>query len=259
LPVSRKAALKVLGLAGGGFFVARCGGSGGASTPIATATSSSAALATATAAATGACAVTPEGEIGPYFTDDSASGYNRSNIVANLDGTQVQTGVPFALTVFVRDSENGCALLTGAQVDIWHCNASGVYSNESSESTSPDQWLRGYQLTNSAGSVTFGTILPGWYAGRTTHIHLRVRSSYSEASSTTDGTNTTQVFFDQTLIDSLSTSVSPYSAEGVNPTTNSGDRVYATQTLGENLLSLSGSIVAGYTATFTVDLPITTE
>ena len=54
-----------------------------------------------------------------------------------------------------------------------------------------------------------------------------MRSAYSEASSTSDGTNTTQVFFDQSLVDKLATTVAPYSAEGTNPTTNAGDRVYA--------------------------------
>jgi protocatechuate 3,4-dioxygenase beta subunit len=250
--IDRKTMLKCLTIAGGGVLVARCGGGGSATTPAAAATASA-----SSTTSNAACAVTPEGEIGPYFTDDSATGYNRSNILANLDGTQVQSGIPFSLTVIVRDSENSCAALAGAQVDIWHCNAAGVYSNESVEATAGQQWLRGYQLTNAAGTVTFTTILPGWYSGRTTHVHLRVRSSYSEASSTSDGTNTTQVFFDQALIDTLSTSVSPYDDEGINSTTNALDRVYAQQTAGKNLLTLTGSMSAGYAATFTVDLPIT--
>jgi protocatechuate 3,4-dioxygenase beta subunit len=245
--LSRKTLLTSLGVAGAGLFTARCAGSAAATS----------AAATAATASNAACAVTPEGEIGPYFTDDSASGYDRSNILANLDGTQTQTGVPLGLTVLVRDSEKSCAAVANAQVDIWHCNASGVYSNESSENTTGEQWLRGYQITNAAGSVTFATIIPGWYQGRTTHIHLRVRSAYSEASSTSDGTNTTQVFFDQTLVDTLSTSLAPYNSEGVNPTTNASDRVYAGETRGVGLLALSGSAAAGYTATYTVDLPIT--
>ena len=87
------------------------------------------------------------------------------------------------LSIYVVDTENDCAALEGAQVDIWHCNAYGVYSDIAAESTTGQNWLRGYQLTDSNGLATFTTIIPGWYEGRTTHIHLRVRSSYSEASS----------------------------------------------------------------------------
>ena len=101
------------------------------------------------------------------------------------------------------------------------------------------------------------TIIPGWYSGRTTHIHLRIRSSYSEASSTSDGTNTTQCFFDQTFIDALYTTVAPYSAEGTNPTTNEGDRVYSQEEDGANVLVPTGDNTAGYTASVTIYLPIT--
>jgi protocatechuate 3,4-dioxygenase beta subunit len=213
---------------------------------------------TSTGTGTASCEVTPEGEIGPYFADDSAAGFNRSDILSNLDGTSTQTGVLLTLLVTVVDTEKGCAPVEGAQIDIWHCNASGVYSDISSESTSSDQWLRGYQLTDADGHVTFKTIIPGWYSGRTTHIHLRVRSSYSDASSTSDGTNTTQCFFDQTFIDTLYTTVAPYSAAGKNPTTNASDRVYSQQEDGANLLALTGDGTNGYTASVTIFLPITT-
>ena len=208
---------------------------------------------------TGACTVTREGEIGPYFADDSATGFARSNILSNLDGTETQTGVPFTLNIYVYDSEKSCAAVAGAQIDIWHCNASGVYSDIEGEGTSTEQWLRGYQLTDANGKVTFTTIVPGWYQGRTTHIHLRIRSSYSEASSTTDGTNTTQVFFPQALVDTLATSVAPYNAEGTNPTTNASDRVYAQETAGTMLMSPTGDTASGYTASVSIYLPITTE
>jgi protocatechuate 3,4-dioxygenase beta subunit len=208
-------------------------------------------------AETGTCTVTPEGEIGPYFADDSAAGFNRSNIVSNLDGTNTQTGIPLTLIVTVLDGQKSCAPYVGAQIDIWHCNASGVYSDIAGENTSSEQWLRGYQITDANGKVTFTTVIPGWYAGRTTHIHLRVRATYSEASSTSDGTNTTQCFFDQTFVDTLSTSVTPYSAEGKNPTTNVSDHVYSQEEDGANLLALTGDNTSGYTAEVTIVLPIT--
>ncbi|MGD0676708.1 MAG: hypothetical protein ABSC94_14940 [Polyangiaceae bacterium] len=94
------------------------------------------------------CAVTPEGEIGPYFADDSTAGFARSLITSNLDGTSTQPGVALTLQVTVIDAQNGCVPYVGAQVDIWHCNASGVYLDIDAEGTSSDKWLRGYQLTD---------------------------------------------------------------------------------------------------------------
>jgi protocatechuate 3,4-dioxygenase beta subunit len=227
-------------------------------TATATASATATATATATSTSSASCTVTNEGEIGPYFADDSASGFDRVDVVTNIDGSDAQSGVPLTLNVYVVDTENNCAPYSGAQLDIWHCNASGVYSDISSEGTSADTYLRGYQLTNSSGYAQFVTIIPGWYQGRTTHIHLRVRSTYSEASSTTDQTNTTQLFFPQSVVDYLAQNVAPYSAEGVNPTTNASDRVYSNEVDGQTLLTLSGSYASGFSATYTVGLPITT-
>jgi protocatechuate 3,4-dioxygenase beta subunit len=206
---------------------------------------------------TGSCAITPEGEEGPYFVADTLSGFFRSNITTNIDGSSPQTGIPLNLNLYVYDSKSSCAAMQNVQVDIWHCNAEGVYSDESSESTSGQTWLRGYQITDANGFVSFTTIIPGWYQGRTTHIHLRLRSTYD--SSSTGGTNTTQLFFSQTLIDTIDQSSSGYSTHGINNTTNAGDRVYTNQTLGENLMSLTGNTTDGYTTTFAIHLPITAE
>jgi protocatechuate 3,4-dioxygenase beta subunit len=203
-----------------------------------------------------ACAVSPEGEIGPYFSDDSDSRFNRSNITANLDGSNVQVGIPFTLTITVIDVDAGCVPYANAQVDIWHCNSAGIYSDQAAESTTTEQWLRGYQLTDAKGQVTFNTVIPGWYQGRTTHIHLRVRSTYNSASSTSDGSNTTQLFFDQTFVDTLDTTVAPYNAEGKNNTTNAIDHVFTGETKGANLLSLVGNDTSGYVASVTIGIPI---
>jgi protocatechuate 3,4-dioxygenase beta subunit len=206
-----------------------------------------------------ACTPAPEGEVGPYFADDSDPRFNRSNILSNLDGSNTQGGVPLTLTIFVLDATNGCLPYAGAQVDIWHCNASGVYSDEASQNSASDQWLRGYQVTDTTGKVTFATIMPGWYPGRTTHIHLRLRSSHSEAAGLSDGSNTTQLFFEQSVDDDLATQVAPYNAEGKNPTTNASDHVYSQEESGANQLVLSGDATGGYVATVTLFLPITSN
>ena len=218
------------------------------------AASTSSAVTVTVTESTASCSASLEGEEGPYFVDDSASGYLRTNIVSNLDGTETQVGIPLTLTVYVFDSKNSCAAMQGVQVDIWQCNASGVYSAESSESTVGQSWLRGYQLTDATGKAAFSTIIPGWYSGRTTHIHLRFRSIYDETDSS--GSNTMQVFFDQTLIDTINTTISPYASEGTNPTTNAIDRVYSTEEDGTTLLTLTGSIAAGFAATVNAYMPI---
>jgi protocatechuate 3,4-dioxygenase beta subunit len=246
--IDRKFALQLLGTIGGAVALGKC--SGGV---LDVASASVAATATA---GSSACAETPEGEIGPYFADDGASGFDRSNIVANLDGSGAEPGIPLTLSVTIVDTEKSCVTVSGAQVDIWHCNAAGVYSDESSEGTTADTWLRGYQTTGSTGIVTFTTVFPGWYEGRTTHIHLRVRSSYSEASSTSDGMNTTQLFFPQATIDEIDGGVAPYSSHGRNDTTNATDHVYADETAGANVLTLAGSSSTGFRTSITIGLPI---
>jgi protocatechuate 3,4-dioxygenase beta subunit len=208
-------------------------------------------------AASSACAVTPKGEIGPFFVDDGSARFNRSNVRSNVDGTKTQAGVPLTLTLQAYDTHAACAPMSGVQVDLWHCNASGVYSAEASEGTSSQTWLRGYQVTGSNGTVTFTTIFPGWYQGRATHIHLRVRSKYSSGSSPDDGSNTTQLFFPQDVVNAISTSVAPYRARGINLRTNESDYVYRSQTKGKTELAVSGSPGTGYVASVSIGLPIT--
>ncbi|HWA94205.1 MAG TPA: Ig-like domain repeat protein [Terracidiphilus sp.] len=224
------------------------------------ATSTSSVVSVAVTAASGACGTSTNAVTeGPYWVTDSASAYNRSDIRSNLDGTSTQDGVQFTLTIYVYDGENSCAAMEDVQVDIWHCNAEGIYSgvhnstNGGGADYTSQSWLRGYQLTDSTGKVTFTTIIPGWYTGRTTHIHIRFRSTYDSSSS--GSTNTAQLFFDQTFIDALDTSVSPYSSLGKNSVTNAGDSIYNSEG-GTTILSLSGSASSGYAASFSIYLPL---
>ncbi len=242
--ISRRQAIGLLAVAGAGVMLG-CGGG----------TKTSTTTTTTTTTANTSCTVTPEDEEGPYFVDDSATGFSRSDIRSNLDGSNTQSGIPLTRSIYAYDSENSCAAMANVQVDIWHCNGSGIYSAEDVEDTTGETWLRGYQITDSNGLATFKTIIPGWYAGRTTHIHLRLRSTYD--STTTGGTNTTHLFFPQDVIDTINSTISPYSAEGANPTTNASDHVYSGEVDGGTLLTLSGDNTNGYTATFKVNLPIT--
>lgn len=231
---------------------------GGDST-YATSTSSVVSIAVTTSTSSSCGTSTNAVTEGPYWVTDIASGYNRSDIRSDIAGTNTQSGVLFTLVLYVYDRKNSCVAMQNVQVDIWHCNAAGIYSGIESSTNgngvdyTSQSWLRGYQLTDSTGRVSFTTIVPGWYTGRATHIHIRFRSTYDTSS---DGsTNTAQLFFDQTFVDTLDTTVSPYSSEGKNSVANAGDSVYVSEG-GTTILSLSGSASAGYTAAFSVYLPL---
>jgi len=121
---------------------------------------------------------------------------NRMDIRIDPTDESIKEGLPLKLVYRVSDVTGGtCAPLAGAQVDVWHCDADGVYSGVQDRSfdTTDQIWLRGYQITDEAGIATFLTIVPGWYSGRAVHIHFKIR--------TEDGYEfTSQFFFDPTVL-----------------------------------------------------------
>jgi protocatechuate 3,4-dioxygenase beta subunit len=117
-----------------------------------------------------ACILTPQAEEGPFYFDPK---------LVRSDIAEDKTGVP--LTLRLRVIEAGpCTAISGARVDIWHCDAQGLYSafrgqgDRHAIDTTSKTFLRGTQMTDTAGWVEFKTIYPGWYDGRTTHIHFKV-------------------------------------------------------------------------------------
>jgi protocatechuate 3,4-dioxygenase beta subunit len=117
----------------------------------------------------------------------------------------VKAGVPLQITFNVSQlAGNSCGSLAGAMIDVWHCDALGVYSDASDPSfnTKGKKFLRGYQLTDGDGKATFTTIFPGWYQGRAVHIHFKIRSGRTEF--------TSQFFFDESLNDVI-LAQAPYS------------------------------------------------
>jgi protocatechuate 3,4-dioxygenase beta subunit len=194
----------------------------------------------ATIDATCAESDTDEQEVGPFYV---AEGIVRSDITSGEDG------IPLTFTVTLTDSDT-CSPLVGAAVDVWHASAEGIYSDESSEGTVGDTYLRGIQITDSAGKVTFTSIYPGWYAGRTNHIHARIWTGGTASGSSYDFTNATlvhtgQMFFDEALNTAVA-AVTPYSSNSVTRTTNSTDRVYTSQHGSEVLTTTTGNTTDGY-------------
>jgi protocatechuate 3,4-dioxygenase beta subunit len=130
------------------------------------------------------------------------------------DITEGRPGAPFELAVAVVDAET-CGPIEGAAVDVWHCDAEGVYSGVEGDSGT---FLRGVQVTSADGVATFETIVPGWYTGRAVHVHLKV------ALGTTD-VHTGQLFVDDATLAAAYES-DPYAARGAPDTSNETDGIY---------------------------------
>jgi protocatechuate 3,4-dioxygenase beta subunit len=246
------------------------GGAGGAAYLLLPTGASPAAPAEAVAAET--CArLTPELTQGPYWVNTLL---RRANVRANAHGGGHQAGVPLSLYINVVDSSRGCRPRNGLAVDIWHANAHGLYSDESSQQagggtssasgdTLADNWLRGYQVTGRdrgirrrpvAGQVSFRTIWPGWYSGRAIHIHVRVRK-LSQTGATVAGF-TTQIFFSDAANDHVLANAAPYNARSprTDPTTDESDTVLSGADDATNVVAAHGSTPRGYRATFNIAL-----
>jgi len=192
--------------------------------------------------ATPSCVVKPALTQGPYFVDEKL---NRSDI------REDRTGAPLRLTFNVSRVDAGtCVALRGAQVDVWHCDAGGIYSDVSQNNSVGKRFLRGYQLTDASGRATFRTIFPGWYTGRAIHIHFKIRTF---TGSTQTHEFTSQLFFDDATIDAV-LATAPYRSRGSPDTRNANDNIYASGgTQLKPALTPEGS---GYAGVFDIGLQL---
>jgi protocatechuate 3,4-dioxygenase beta subunit len=166
------------------------------------------------------CVLTAALTEGPYFVDERLQ---RADIRSDPVTGVVSQGVPLSLTFDVQRVANAaCTPLTGAYVDVWHCDAAGSYSDEAANGTSGRKFLRGYQLTDANGQATFQTIYPGWYSGRAVHIHFKLRL-FAGATKTYEFTS--QFFFDETLTTAVHAE-SPYSTRRTRDTLNTTDGIF---------------------------------
>ena len=155
------------------------------------------------------CVLSPEMTEGPYYV--AADAKIRKDIRAGRPGT------PLALKLGVANVAS-CKAVKGAAVDIWHADAGGVYSDEQQNDTVGQTFLRGVQKTNASGIATFTTIYPGWYPGRTVHIHVKVHVGGNVV-------HTGQLFFEDALTDKVFAKT-PYSTRPNRDTRNANDSIY---------------------------------
>ena len=217
-----------------------------ASTPTQPASAQSA------AAAAPACVLRPAQTEGPYFVDEKL---NRSDIRVDPSDGSVKPGVPLSLTLRVLGvSGSACVPVQGATVDLWHCDALGVYSDvaDPSFNTKGKKFLRGYQTTDKDGLVTFQTIYPGWYQGRAVHIHFKIRTNPGAAAG---HELTSQLYFDDALSAQVYTQ-QPYATKGTRGLMKNDQDGIFRDGGGQLLLSLTKS-GDGYTTAFDVGLRLT--
>lgn len=212
-------------------------------------TTASVSTSTVAAANSSMCVVRPEMTEGPYFVDELI---NRSDIRTEPSDGSVKPGVPLQLTFNVsRIAASTCAPLAGAVVDVWQCDHLGVYSDVSDPgfNTLGKKFLRGYQLTDTRGIARFTTVYPGWYQGRTVHIHFKIRSAPSSRSGFEF---TSQLYFDDALTDRVHAQ-QPYAAKGPRTVRNSRDGIFR-RGGSQLLLSLTETSSGGYASTFDIAL-----
>jgi len=178
------------------------------------------------------CVLTPEQTEGPFYIDNEKV---RRNI------TDGRRGTPLTLRATVVDAST-CKPIKGATVDIWHCDAGGVYSGFG-QGASSRTFLRGMQRTNASGLALLKTIYPGWYQGRTVHIHVKVHVGGNVV-------HTGQLYFPDSLTDKVFRK-GPYKSRPGRTTRNSNDFVFANG--GKNsMVNVRADGTSGYVASITM-------
>jgi protocatechuate 3,4-dioxygenase beta subunit len=195
----------------------------------------------------GSCTEAPTETAGPFPTKVPSS-YVRSNIIDD------RTGVPITIKINIVNKNSSCAAIADAIVDIWHCDKDGYYSEYGGSGMQTVNYtavhfLRGRQVTDANGLVTFTSIFPGWYSGRATHIHVHVYNA--------SGTSLkiTQIAFPEgssSAVVAVNTTASGYSKGMSGYTYNASDGVFSDDTAGLEIATLSGSVSRGYTLTHTI-------
>ncbi|NDZ14639.1 intradiol ring-cleavage dioxygenase [Variovorax sp. WS11] len=288
--LQRRKALAWLGAsaAGSALTLAGCGGggSGGGSLTSAATTTAASTTAAATTASTSSssgststttttstssssCTAVAGETAGPYPADGTntssgatsdvltASGIVRSDIRSSFISSTTQAqGVLTTLTLTLVNTNSSCAPLSGYAIYLWHCDRDGNYSLYTAAAES---YLRGVQVTDANGQVTFTTIFPGCYSGRWPHIHFEVFASQAAATTGRNAVLTSQL----ALPSAACSAVYPY-ATGYTSSVNNfanvsltTDNVFSDNTaaqLAAMTPAMSGSVSAGYTGTATIGI-----
>ncbi|MGH3691023.1 MAG: intradiol ring-cleavage dioxygenase [Microbacterium sp.] len=260
--MSRRGVLGLAGLGVGAVVLAACApaASGGtSSTPTPAATSEGFG-----GGASGVGEI-PDETAGPYPGDGSNgpdvledSGIVRQDIRSSIDGGATAEGVPLTFELQIIDLANGGVPFAGVAVYAWHCTARGEYSMYSS-GLEDVTYLRGVQVADAEGKVSFTSIFPGCYSGRWPHIHFEV---YPDVASITDSTTavaTSQLALPEAACAAVyAESAYDGSARNLSQITLASDNVFGDDSGALQLATVSGGVSAGYVATLVVGVDTTT-
>ncbi len=197
------------------------------------------------------CIATPQQTEGPYFVDERL---HRSDIRSDPADGSIKAGIPLVLQLrFSAMDGERCMPVSGAIIDIWHCDAAGVYSDvaDPHADTRGKKFLRGYQITDANGMVRFQTIYPGWYPGITVHIHFKARVKNAAGR---EHELTSQLYFDDVVTDKAHAQ-KPYANRGSRRQRNVEDGLFRRG--GRELMLSLAEDGRGYAASFDVGLHMT--
>lgn len=263
--VNRRSVVSVMGLGAVSLGLAACAPN--TDTSEASSSASATGSASATADTIDVDSEIPDETAGPYPGDGSngadvleQSGVVRSDIRSSFGGASgTAEGVPMTLELTIADMANGNKPMTGAAVYVWHCNRDGEYSMYS-ESIIDQNYLRGVQIVDDQGKVTFTSIFPACYSGRWPHIHFEV---YPDQASITDSTNaisTSQVALPQDVCDTVyATTGYESSVTNLAQLTLDTDNVFGDDGGASQLATVNGSVSSGYTVALTAGVDTSTE
>jgi protocatechuate 3,4-dioxygenase beta subunit len=191
----------------------------------------------------GPCPTTPSETAGPFPTKDPAS-FVITDIISD------RTGVGLTIKITVQNRNDNCEPLAGVNVDIWHCDKDGYYSEYGGTglqtvNLTAEHFLRGRQITDSNGQVGFASIFPGWYPGRAPHIHVQI---YDPAGKSL---LVTQIAFPTDVCDAVYTTATTHYKNGKQDISNASDGVFA-DSLAKEMSIVTGNINEGYVLDHTI-------
>lgn len=238
--IGRREAFEALAATAGLAWTAACGGSSPTEAMEMLPTTGG------SAATGGACQVAAEETAGPY---PDRLGMLSNPAFFRRDIREGRSGALLNLTLTVTNVRNNCSPVANANVEIWQCDASGNYSEyaQPGYNGTGQTFLRGLQTTDAKGNVVFTTVYPGWYAGRATHVHVKVYVNGAAV-------KTTQVAFPESITAEVYAS-GVYASKGQSPTKNSSDNVFSDGTATE-MASVTGSAAAGYDASLSIGISV---
>jgi len=251
--ISRRNILSLIGVGAGAVALAAC------------TTDASGSTSTATATTTTATGEIPDETAGPYPGDGSngvnvleESGIVRSDIRSSIGGGLTAEGVPMTFTLTVLDMNNNDAPFADTAVYVWHCDAAGGYSMYS-DGIEDETYLRGVQVADSAGQVTFTSIYPACYTGRWPHIHFEVYPDVDSISDAANAIATSQAALPE------DTSGAVYALAGYEGSTANlaqvtldDDNVFGDDGGALQLASVTGDVSSGYVVNLTARVDTTT-